>query len=196
MENVGQNIREARRRAGLRTEALAGRIGYSASAIETYERGKIIPKLDVIEAPRRRAERYAVGALRLGRAEAETGAESRICRCANSFQSSRTRRMPSSWILPCNFAGNDRAATLIGGETMPKEKVNRTPDYKLRVRIRGEIDAQGVPISKACEYAGVSVRTFYRLLKEPMRYFPETLELMRNLSIPIEDVRGMIQYPW
>ena len=43
---------------------------------------------------------------------------------------------------------------------MPKEKVNRTPDYKLRVRIRGEIDAQGVPISKACEYAGVSVRTF------------------------------------
>ena len=69
---------------------------------------------------------------------------------------------------------------------MPKEKVNRTPDYKLRVRIRGEIDAQGVPISKACEYAGVSVRTFYRLLKE----------LMRNLSIPIEDVRGMIQYPW
>ena len=79
---------------------------------------------------------------------------------------------------------------------MPKEKVNRTPDYKLRVRIRGEIDAQGVPISKACEYAGVSVRTFYRLLKEPMRFFPETLELMRNLSIPIEDVRGMIQYPW
>ena len=52
---------------------------------------------------------------------------------------------------------------------MPKEKVNRTPDYKLRVRIRGEIDAQGVPISKACEYAGVSVRTFYRLLKEPMQ---------------------------
>lgn len=26
---------------------------------------------------------------------------------------------------------------------MPKEKVNRTPDYKLRVRIRGEIDAAG-----------------------------------------------------
>lgn len=50
MSTVGQNIREARRRAGLRTEALAGRIGYSASAIETYERGKIIPKLDVIEA--------------------------------------------------------------------------------------------------------------------------------------------------
>ena len=50
MSNVGQNIREARRRAGLRTEALAGRVGYSASAIETYERGKIIPKLDVIEA--------------------------------------------------------------------------------------------------------------------------------------------------
>ena len=50
MSTVGQNIREARRRAGLRTEALAQRIGYSASAIETYERGKIIPKLDVIEA--------------------------------------------------------------------------------------------------------------------------------------------------
>lgn len=50
MSTVGQNIREARRRAGLRTEALAGRVGYSASAIETYERGKIIPKLDVIEA--------------------------------------------------------------------------------------------------------------------------------------------------
>lgn len=50
MSTVGQNIREARRRAGLRTEALAGRVGYSASAIETYERGKIIPKFDVIEA--------------------------------------------------------------------------------------------------------------------------------------------------
>lgn len=50
MSTVGQNIREARRRAGLRTEALAGRVGYSASAIETYERGKIIPKIDVIEA--------------------------------------------------------------------------------------------------------------------------------------------------
>lgn len=50
MSTVGQNIREARRRAGLRTEALAGRIGYSAHTIETYERGKIIPKLDVIEA--------------------------------------------------------------------------------------------------------------------------------------------------
>lgn len=50
MSTVGRNIREARRRAGLRTEALAGRVGYSASAIETYERGKIIPKLDVIEA--------------------------------------------------------------------------------------------------------------------------------------------------
>ena len=50
MSTVGQNIREARRKAGLRTGALAGRVGYSASAIETYERGKIIPKLDVIEA--------------------------------------------------------------------------------------------------------------------------------------------------
>lgn len=50
MSTVGQNIREARRRAGLRTETLARRIGYSASAIETYERGKIIPKIDVIEA--------------------------------------------------------------------------------------------------------------------------------------------------
>lgn len=50
MNTVGQNIREARRRAGLRTEGLARRVGYSASAIETYERGKIIPKLDVIEA--------------------------------------------------------------------------------------------------------------------------------------------------
>ena len=50
MSNVGQNIREARRRAGLRTETLAGRIGYSAHTIETYERGKIIPKIDVIEA--------------------------------------------------------------------------------------------------------------------------------------------------
>lgn len=50
MSTVGQNIREARRRAGLRTEALAGRIGYSVRSIEAYERGKIIPKLDVIEA--------------------------------------------------------------------------------------------------------------------------------------------------
>lgn len=50
MSTVGQNIREARRKAGLRTEALARRIGYSAHTIETYERGKIIPKIDVIEA--------------------------------------------------------------------------------------------------------------------------------------------------
>lgn len=50
MSTVGQNIRDARRRAGLRTEALAGRISYSAHSIEAYERGKIIPKLDVIEA--------------------------------------------------------------------------------------------------------------------------------------------------
>lgn len=197
MSTVGQNIREARRRAGLRTEALAGRIGYSVSAIETYERGKIIPKIDVIEAiaaalnvppwelcgwdaPKPKPEPEA----RIYRA-ARTAFKARVqgeCRAAGSYRAI--------------FAGDDRAAALTGGETMPKEKVNRTPDYKLRVRIRGEIDAQGVPISKACEYAGVSVRTFYRLLKEPMRYFPETLELMRNLSIPIEDVRGMIQYPW
>ena len=50
MNTIGQNIREARRRAGLRAETLAGRIGYSAHTIETYERGKIIPKIDVIEA--------------------------------------------------------------------------------------------------------------------------------------------------
>lgn len=50
MSTVGQNIREARRRAGLRAETLSGRIGYSAHTIETYERGKIIPKIDVIEA--------------------------------------------------------------------------------------------------------------------------------------------------
>lgn len=50
MSAVSQNIRAARVHAGLRRETLAERIGYSASAIETYERGKIIPKIDVIEA--------------------------------------------------------------------------------------------------------------------------------------------------
>ena len=50
MSTVGQNNREPRPRAALAAAALAGRIGYSAHSIEAYERGKIIPKLDVIEA--------------------------------------------------------------------------------------------------------------------------------------------------
>ena len=70
---------------------------------------------------------------------------------------------------------------------MPKAAVKRTLDYMLEARIRGEIKAQGV---------GVGSTTLYELYKKPTKYFPQTLKLMRCLSIPIADVREMICYPW
>ena len=79
---------------------------------------------------------------------------------------------------------------------MPKAAVKRTLDYMLGSRIRGEIKAQGVSVEKACEYAGVGSTTLYELYKKPTKYFPQTLKLMRCLSIPIADVREMICYPW
>lgn len=79
---------------------------------------------------------------------------------------------------------------------MPKEKVKRTMNYVMSARIRGEIAQQHISIDKACEYAGVSKFTLYKLFEDPTEYFPNTLRLMRNLTIPIEDVREMIQYPW
>lgn len=80
--------------------------------------------------------------------------------------------------------------------TVPKPLVKRTLDYNLSMRIRGEIKAQGVSVEKACEYAGISSTTLYELYKKPTKYFPQTLKLMRCLSIPIADVREMICYPW
>lgn len=79
---------------------------------------------------------------------------------------------------------------------MPKPLVKRTLDYTLSARIRGEIKAQGVSVEKVCEYAGVGSSTLYELYKKPTKYFPQTLKLMRNLTIPIDDVRAMICYPW
>lgn len=48
----------------------------------------------------------------------------------------------------------------------------------------------------AAEYAGVSRPTLYNLLKRPTAYFPQTLRLMRALSIPVEEMRAAISYPW
>lgn len=79
---------------------------------------------------------------------------------------------------------------------MPKEKVKRTMNYVMSARIRGEIAQQHISIDKACEYAGVARTTLYKLFENPTEYFSHTLRLMRNLTIPIEDVREMIQYPW
>ena len=79
---------------------------------------------------------------------------------------------------------------------MPKAAVKRTLDYNLSARIQGEIKAQGVSTKKACEYAGMSKPTLLKLYKNPTAYFPQTLKLMRCLSIPIADVREMICYPW
>lgn len=79
---------------------------------------------------------------------------------------------------------------------MPKAAVKRTLDYNLSARIQGEIKAQGVSTQKACEYAGMSKPTLMKLYKSPTAYFPQTLKLMRCLSVPIADVREMICYPW
>ena len=79
---------------------------------------------------------------------------------------------------------------------MPKPAVRRTLDYNLSARIQGEIKAQRVSTKKACEYAGMSKPTLLKLYKNPTAYFPQTLKLMRCLSIPIADVREMICDPW
>lgn len=79
---------------------------------------------------------------------------------------------------------------------MPKAAVKRTLDYMLEARIRGEIKAQGITREKVCEYAGLSSKTLSKLYASPTTYFPQTLKLMRNLTIPIADVREMICYPW
>lgn len=79
---------------------------------------------------------------------------------------------------------------------MPKLAVKRDTDYRLSVMIHGEMVAQNVKAEKAAEYAGVSRPTLYNLLKWPTAYFPQTLRLMRELSIPVEEMRAAISYPW
>lgn len=79
---------------------------------------------------------------------------------------------------------------------MPKARVERDTDYRLRRMIRGEIAAQGVSMNKACEWAGCSMQTLYRLFDQPTIYMDRALKLMRNLQIPIEEVRAAISYPW
>ena len=79
---------------------------------------------------------------------------------------------------------------------MPKLAVKRDTDYRLSVMIHGEMGAQIVKPEKAAEYAGVSRPTRYNLLKRPTAYFPRTLRLMRKLSIPVEEMRAAISYPW
>ena len=77
---------------------------------------------------------------------------------------------------------------------MPKLRVERTPDYRLRAMIRGEMAAQGVTIEAASRYAGVSEKTLYRVFQTPTAYFDKVLPLARKLSIPIERVREAITY--
>lgn len=79
---------------------------------------------------------------------------------------------------------------------MPKLAVKRDTDYRLSVMIHGEMCAQNVKPENAAEYAGVSRPTLYNLLKRPTAYFPQTLRLMRSLSIPVEEMRAEISYPW
>ena len=38
--------------------------------------------------------------------------------------------------------------------------------------------------------------TLYDLFKSPTSYFPQTLRLMRKLSILVEEMRAAISYPW
>ena len=79
---------------------------------------------------------------------------------------------------------------------MPKAAVKRDTDYKLSVLIRGEMAAQNVNPEKAAKYAGVGRTTLYNLFQRPTEYFPATLRLMRALSIPVEQMREAISYPW
>lgn|GEM_PF-1162693 len=79
---------------------------------------------------------------------------------------------------------------------MPKLKVERTTDYRLRAMIRGEMAAQGVTLETASRYAGCSERTLYSVFAQPTAYFDKVLPLMRKLSIPIESLREAITYPY
>ena len=79
---------------------------------------------------------------------------------------------------------------------MPKLAVKRDTDYRLTVMIRGEMAAQEISIEKAAEYAWMARSTLYDLLKSPTSYFPQTLRLMRKLSIPVDEMRAAISYPW
>ena len=79
---------------------------------------------------------------------------------------------------------------------MPKMRVERTTDYRLRAMIRGEMSAQGVTIEVASRYAGCSEKTLYRVFEQPTAYFDKVLPLMRKLSVPIERVRETICYPY
>lgn len=47
--NIGNNIKALRLRRGITQEALAGRLGVTASAVGNYERGVSFPKDDVLE---------------------------------------------------------------------------------------------------------------------------------------------------
>lgn len=79
---------------------------------------------------------------------------------------------------------------------MPKARVERSTDYRLRSMIRGEMAAQGVSIEKAAKYACCSAGTLYKLFESPTGYMDKALRLMRGLSIPIETVREAITYPY
>ena len=79
---------------------------------------------------------------------------------------------------------------------MPKMRVERTTDYRLRAMIRGEMAAQGVTIEVASPYAGRSEKTLYRVFEQPTAYFDKVLPLIRKLSVPIERVRETICYPY
>ena len=79
---------------------------------------------------------------------------------------------------------------------MPKMRVERTTDYRLRAMIRGEMAAQGVTIEVASRSAGCSEKTLYRVFEQPTAYFDKVLPLMRKLSVPIERVRETICYPY
>ena len=79
---------------------------------------------------------------------------------------------------------------------MPKLKVERTTDYRLRAMIRGEMAAQSVSVATACRYADCCANTLYKIFDAPTAYMDKTLRLMRGLHIPIESVREAITYPY
>lgn len=79
---------------------------------------------------------------------------------------------------------------------MPKLRVERSTDYRLRTMIRGEMAAQRVTIETAARWADVSINTLYKVFDMPTAYMDRSLRLLRHLSIPIEDVRAAISYPY
>ena len=79
---------------------------------------------------------------------------------------------------------------------MPKLRVERTTDYRLRAMIRGEMAAQEVSVATACRYAGCCATTLYKIYDSPTAYFDKALKLMHGLQIPIESVREAISYPY